>query len=152
MTTLCIVDMQTSFETAKMCLTEVCYQIRLAKRRNAGIVILEYGDEPDYQYGKTHSRIKKLLCSYNRKIYVKKSGDGGGAEFIAAAAKKNFDISKVRFVGVNRCACVKLTIREFKRAKRKAKVEIAIAATWCEPPIEDGERILRRLGTFVGRR
>jgi len=69
MTTLCIVDMQTEFKRpAKKCLEEVCRQIKLAKRRNAGIVILEYSD-----CGPTLPEIKRLLKPYKKKTYKQKN-------------------------------------------------------------------------------
>jgi len=92
MTTLCIVDMQIVFENpAKKCLEEVCRQIKLAKRRNAGIIVLEYEG-----CGPTLPEIKQLLKSYKRKTYKQKTMDGGGKEVLAAAKRRGFPTHKIR--------------------------------------------------------
>jgi len=145
-TTLCIVDMQTEFERpAKKCLTEVCRQIKLAKRRNAGIVVLEYTD-----CGPTLPEIKRLLKPYKKKTYKQKTLDGGGAEVIAAAKRKGFPTNKIRFAGVNRCYCVYDTVSEYRhKGKWKNTAEIAIAATWCSDSPRSGKSKLRKIGKFV---
>lgn len=143
MTTLCIIDMQHEFEKpAKRCLDEVCRQIKLAKRRHAGIIVVEYEN-----CGPTFSRIKALLKPYKRKTYKKKGYDGGGLEVLSAARRKGFSIDKIRFAGVNRSYCVSETIAEVI-ARHPGKIEIAIDATWCRNPRE-GRNKLRRIGKFV---
>jgi len=146
MTTLCIVDMQTTFEKpAKKCLDEVCHQIKLAKRRNAGIIVLEYTE-----CGPTPPKIKSLLKSYKRKTYKQKTCDGGGKEVIAAAKRKGFPTNKIRFVGVNRSHCVYATVSEYNYKSRfQGKSEIAIDATWCSANPRAGRAKLRTVGKFV---
>ena len=146
MTTLCIVDMQTVFKKpAKKCLEEVCRQIKLAKRRNAGIVVLEYED-----CGPTLPEIKRLLKSYNRKTYKQKTMDSGGKEVLAAARRKGFPTHKIRFVGVNRSCCVYETAADYNtRTKFKGTTEIAIDATWCSRSPRAGRAMLKTVGKFV---
>jgi nicotinamidase-related amidase len=146
MTTLCIVDMQTEFaKPAKKCLNEVCRQIKLAKRRNAGIIILEYK-----HCGPTLPEIKSLLKSYKRKTYKQKTMNGGGTEVLAAARRKGFPTNKIRFVGVNRSYCVYETVSEYNYKNRfQGTPEIAIAATWCSASPRSGRAKLRTVGKFV---
>jgi len=142
MTTLCIVDMQAKFTASKQCLDEVCHQVRLAKRRKAGIVILEFRGE-----GPTLSPIKNLLRSYKRKIYKKKAFDAGGDVLLKAAKVMNFPTNKVRFVGVNRSYCVYDTACEYQE-ESGGRIEVAIEATWCRNPTQ-GLNKLRDIGRLV---
>lgn len=99
-TALCIVDMQYKFSSHEECLEGVLYQIYLAKRRNAPIVVLEYED-----YGPTHDRIQKALENYSEVSVVIKSTDDGSREFLGEF-DSDPDFDRVRVVGVNTCYCV----------------------------------------------
>ena len=143
MTTLCIIDMQTVFSsTAKHCLAAVCHQIKLAKRREAGIVLIEYNN-----CGETYQEIKILLASYKHTAYATKHGIGGGEEFLAAAKKAKINTDKVRFVGVMREHCVLQTIKEVIDLVN-CRIEIVTKATWSNAPTR-GLNQLRRLGKII---
>lgn len=143
MTTLCIIDMQSRFSpTANYCLNNVCHQVKLAKKRKAWIVVIEYRN-----CGKTFKEIKSLLASYKQVIYVEKNNTGGGKEFLEAAKKANFNTNKVRFVGVNRTCCVLETVKEIIDLIN-CRVEIVTNATWCLNPT-DGLKKLRELGKII---
>lgn len=138
MTTLCVVDMQEAFGASSHCLDEVCRQIKLAKRRNAGIIVIEYRGS-----GPTIARIKDLLKSYRRKTYTQKCGNGGGSELLKAAKRKKFPVNKIRFTGVNRSWCVYSTIVQYQNMS-DGKIEIATKATWCSDP-RGGMSLFRNL-------
>jgi len=141
MTTLCIVDMQPFFSTAKHCLDAVCHQVKLAKKRKAGIVVLEYSG-----CGTTYPEIKILLASYKHVTYITKHRSGGGSKFLEAAKKAKIKTNKVRFVGVNRGYCVFETIKEITNSI-DCRAEIVGKATWCGEP--NGLRKLRRVGKVI---
>ena len=140
--TLVIVDMQTGFdETAHRCKEQVIREVKRAKRRGAGIVVLEYtGDF--FRYGRTYLEIRKLLKGYGRKTFAKKRNDDGSKECIRAANRNGFPLDKVRVVGVNRSYCVWGTIDGLRR-KIKTDIQVMMDATCCHDPA-DGERWLRR--------
>lgn len=98
-TALCVVDMQTSFRAHESCLDAVLDEIRLAKRRKAPIVVLEYCQEEP-----THPKIRKSLRRYRNVKYETKYDDDGSREFLQAI--KDFKVKNVRVVGVNACYCV----------------------------------------------
>lgn len=79
----------------------VLNQIRLAKRRKAGIVIIEYIGS-----GKTGNRILKSLTTYQHVICVKKSTNDGSRSIVNAISKHNFSKQCIRLCGVNTGACV----------------------------------------------
>lgn len=139
MTTLCIVDMQATFGAYEHCLDEVCHQVKLAKRRNAGIIVIEYRGS-----GPTVAPIKDLLKYYRKKVYTKKNANGGGSELLAAAKRKGFPVNKVRFTGVNRSWCVFSTIVQYQNLSGGGKIEIATRATWCGDP-KGGMKLFRNL-------
>jgi len=148
-TTLCIVDMQTGFPAYKGCVREVVREVKLAIKRNAGIIILEYKNA-----GRTISAIRKLTDGYEHAIRVVKYEDDGSSEMLRESKSANIPTRKIRFVGVNRTACVRATVsgtkRRTKRRKIPVKVEIAINATWDEGFYEEGVRTLTKLGKIIG--
>lgn len=106
MSTLVIIDMQPEFTTASnpSVIAGVVHQIRLAKNRKAGIVIVEYNDSGD-----TLEPIVNAIGEYVRKTTVIKKGDDGSREVMRAIHRKGFDNSKVRLCGVNAGYCVRDT-------------------------------------------
>ena len=130
-TTLCIVDMQTTFaSTAEHCLDAVCHQVKQAIKRNAGIVVIEFK-----QCGETYKKIKDLLEPYSRVAYAEKSEAAGGIQLLKAAKEANFNTDRVRFVGVLRAQCVYETVKQFIGLV-KTRTEIVADATWCSNPQE----------------
>lgn len=120
--------MQPFFKSAFGCIEGVLYQIKLAIKRNAGIVILEYED-----CGATIPEIVDVLKPYKRKSYIKKCRDDGSREFMSVAKRRKFSYDRVRLVGVNRHACVADTAEGL--AKRyNVQVEVAMNATWDSYP------------------
>jgi len=142
--TLCVIDMQNYFaETADKRLPQVLKEINLAKRRHAGIIILEYNE-----CGRSHPTILEILKGYDRVRYVRKCDNDGSSEFIQTALKRGFNLGKVRFCGVNRSFCVQETVKGFLGEIEDSDVEIAIDATWCYYP-RSGRAVLRKYGRFV---
>lgn len=125
-TTLCVVDMQPSFGTFRHCKEAVEHEIKLAKRRNDGIIFLEY-----YNYGKTIPELTDLakFNGYNRIGSIWKHRDGGGQEVVKAARKYGFTTERIRVCGVNRGACVSSTIEDLLNELPDSRIEIAWAAT-----------------------
>lgn len=149
--TLCIVDMQTEFPTHKPVIKQVLHEIRLAKKRNAAVIVLEYDDS-----GPTIEPIKKALENYGRVAYVTKMQDGGGEEFFDTAESYGFNYNKVRMVGVNRSYCVFSTAREMVKdngidSRIDVDLEIAIDATWCEEPRAGRQELKNLLKEHGGR-
>ena len=122
-TVLCIVDMQPYFKTHKKCLDEVIHQVKLAKRRKAPIVILEYK-----KCGPTHERILDELKGVKKVIIKQKEDDDGSREFLNAV--KNIKYKKVRICGVNACYCVYETALGIKA--EGIKLELPSNAIACE--------------------
>ena len=138
--TLVVVDMQAEFAgTAKKCEKEVVKEVQKAKKRGAGIVVLEYDGS-----GSTFESITKELKGYGRKAYATKHQDDGSKEFLKTAKKHGFGTKKLRVTGVNRCACVLSTIDGIQKKQEKTDVEVAIKATWCMYP-KDGRKDLKRV-------
>jgi hypothetical protein len=140
--------MQDGFPTSQKPLPEVVQEVKLAKKRNDAIVLVEY-----YDCGDTHKPILDELEGYGRVTKVVKHNDDGGSEVVSACDKEGFDMTTMRICGVNRSACVSSTIGGIKRALGSRRIpsplfEIAIEATWCSNP-KDGEIKLRRLGRFI---
>lgn len=142
-TTLCIVDMQTTFaSTAEHCLDAVCHQVKQAIKRNAGIIVLEYTN-----CGDTYKQIRDLLNSYDRVTYAAKSQMAGGLQVLEAANTANFNTDRVRFVGVLRDHCVYATVKQFSDLV-KTQTEVVADATWCSNPVV-GLRHIEELGSRI---
>ena len=102
-TALCIVDMQPSFRASALCLDAVLREIKLAKKRKALIVLLEYEEEePSYK------KILDSLADYRDVCYYTKDEDDGSSHVLRAIEGKT---KRVRVVGVNGCWCVDETAR-----------------------------------------
>lgn len=141
--TLCIVDVQDYFESSAVRLKQILKEIHLAKRRHAGIVVLEFSG-----CGRSNDQVLRALQNYDRIRYKKKHSDCGSHEFIEIAKSAQFNLNKVRFCGVNRSYCVAETVAGFKGSSPNSDIEIAIDATWCYSP-SSGRVRLKQYGRFV---
>ena len=141
--TLVVVDMQSEFaSTAEKCTKQVVREVKRAKRRGAGVIVLEYKDA-----GKTFKEIRDELKGYGRKTFATKNMNDGSHEAMKAAKRNGFSTEKIRVCGVNRSYCVLGTVEGFRR-KGVEDIETAIDATWCHDPTS-GKWALKRVTRFV---
>ena len=125
-TVLCVIDVQEKFSAAKKVVSEVVHQIKLARKRKAGVLIVEYGNDPSYE------EVYDALKGYKDWMVVKKDSDDGSMEVMHAMDKHpRFRGMKVRVCGVNACACVKATAIGLRDSGLFSKIEVAEAATDC---------------------
>lgn len=124
--TLVIIDMQPYFEASGDVVEEVVKEVRRARERRTGIVVVEYGS-----CGPTHRLIQRAVRGYDRQAWVKKHDDDGGAEVMEAAHQHGFWDKSWRFCGVNTCYCVCDTVKSIVRAYPRARFEYAIKAMNC---------------------
>ena len=111
-TTLCIIDIQPRFATATVdVIEEAVRQIHLAKRRQDGIVILEYGDSDESpEYERSYPAIYDAIGRYDKVAIKDKYDDSGADELLCAVSSHSFSTERLRVVGVNTCACVWATL------------------------------------------
>ena len=142
-TALCIVDMQPDFaDTVDPVVDEVIRQVKLAKRRKAPIVLVEYKDE-DIIMGNTVTSITDAIGDYPNVSKVHKYNDGGGNEIDEEF--KNFS-GKFRLVGVNTSYCICSTAVQLHNLGRK--VEVSKEACNCYDHSE-GIKTLRKNGIKI---
>jgi nicotinamidase-related amidase len=122
-TALCVVDMQPGFGASWACLEGVLREVRLAKKRNAPIIVLEYEG-----VGPTHYEILKTLSNYQNVVFASKDENDGSPQ--AFPILKKFNTNKTRIVGVNTCFCVMDTILGL--IERDVEVNLIETATNCE--------------------
>jgi len=106
MYTLVVVDMQDTFKFAKEpAVIKACQrEIKLAIRRNYGIIFLEF------EYcGNTISELKNLVNGYGKAYFAIKSRDDGSREAIELINQHNL-YHNIRIVGVNTSYCVYETV------------------------------------------
>jgi nicotinamidase-related amidase len=127
MSTLVIIDMQDAFHSAKhyKVVEGVLRQIKLAKARKAGIVVVEYQEG-----GPTLDVIKEAVDGYTRKTVTRKPSDDGSREVMRAIRRKKFNAEKLRVCGVNIGYCVKDTILGLLEWP---SVQIEVAKDACGP-------------------
>lgn len=128
-TTLCVVDMQPGFWSSDSIIKEVIREIKLAKRRNDGIVFLEM--RPDF-HNKTHNVLIDTAKSggYAKVTYAEKKYNDGSDEFVKAVNVSGWSkLKRVRVCGVNRNACVNDTIHGLVVSGLDIKIELAFKAT-----------------------
>jgi hypothetical protein len=123
-TPLVIIDMQYEFSAASKALKGVLKQIRLAKRRKAQIVVVEYTNS-DPTYREIHLSLK----NYKNVKWIEKFTDDGFGALRKKVWPKKWP-SKLRICGVNRCACVGDTARSIHH-KTDSLVEYANDAISC---------------------
>lgn len=107
MSTLVVIDMQYSFKSASNpdVVKNVLHQIKLAKTRMAGIVLLRYIDSGPILY-----EISDAVDGYTRKTTVIKRDDDGSREVMKAINRKKFSSERIRVCGVNIGYCVQDTV------------------------------------------
>ena len=88
--TLIVVDMQPSFTAANKpsIIVGVTREILEAKRRNWGIIFLEY--KPTDEMGRTHEGFSSLIRGYRHKARVTKNDDDGSLEVVKAIRRREF--------------------------------------------------------------
>lgn len=137
---LCIVDVQESFRAAGNVVQSVVHQVKLARRRKAPIIILEYdGHEASYE------KIYDALKGYDKWTVVQKYEDDGSME-VMQAMDRNPELrsDSIRICGVNACYCVKETAVGLHESGLFKKIELADAAISCTHDFDDDcIRVLR---------
>ena len=95
--TLCIIDVQVPFHAAgrESLLDNVVRLVKNAKRRRAGIVLVEFEG-----FGSTHIAIQQAIGSYERCITTIKSDCDGSEEIIDACRERGFNTRKIIICGV----------------------------------------------------
>ena len=145
-TTLCIIDMQPFFNSsqADFVIEGVLNQIRLAKRRDAGVVLVEY-----VSCGGTDKRIKEALKGYKRFYKVRKNSNDGSKVIInAIKCKHSFSKKRIRVCGVNTGYCVYETAAGL--ANKLPGVSIELAEDACNDVIEKHAYPSEMLPRFAG--
>ena len=143
-TTLVIIDMQTGFSAANApeTIAAVVHQVKLAKRRQAGIVVAEYDfDEREDSpvFGKTHNKIIEAIGNYKHVEFLIKRSDDGSKEIVEALRRKQFNQKRIRLCGVNTRCCVLATAAGYPPHNSggllsklsKSKIEVEFDACNC---------------------
>ena len=125
-TTLAIIDVQPKFSAAEKILDQVVRQIKLARRRSDGIVLVELGGP------QSHDEIYQALHGYNRFVVANKNSSDGSREVIDAIYENHYALDRIRLCGVNTCACVLSTLRGLMALDVVQRIEIASDAVRCQ--------------------
>ena len=135
--TLCVVDMQPHFKPARKdsLVKNVISEIRKAKRKREGIVVLEYAT-----LGFSDSDIIEEVKSYDRQTIVTKHEDDGSEEFMNAVHQHKFWPMRLKFCGVNACYCVWDTFwGVYHSTSKNTKLELLSHAVNCSCPNRGGK-------------
>jgi nicotinamidase-related amidase len=128
--TLVIIDMQPNgFTTAQNenVVRNILKEIKLARRRFAGIILVEY-----VGYGLTDIRIRHALNGYVRASTIHKRNDDGGAQVVKIAKQRDYDLSCWRVCGVNVAHCVNATVTTMRELlDPETKIEVKKKACNC---------------------
>lgn len=126
MATLIIVDMQPYFGGSQepWLIKNVCREIREAKKRKDGIVVLQFDG-----CGRTDKRIIKTIGLYSHKAIKWKYDCDGSSIVISTMRKLKLEMGSLRVVGVYTNACVKDTVLGLSNALPKS--EIVLVADAC---------------------
>jgi len=124
--TLVVVDMQKDFGGSQepWLIKNVQREIRAAKKRRDGIIILQYEG-----CGRTDRRILRTLGKYPKGLVKFKYDCDGSRVVIKTMKKHHFDMTRVRVVGVYTDACVQETIMGLSDKLRKA--DLVLVADAC---------------------
>ena len=125
-TTLAIIDVQDKFLASKYIINQVIHQIKLARRRKDGIVLVELGEPRSYD------KIYKALHDYCKFVVVRKESNDGSSEVIDAIYENHYALDRIRLCGVNTCACVLSTLRGLMALDVVHRIEIASDAVRCQ--------------------
>lgn len=106
MYTLVVVDMQSYFKTTgEPSVIKACQrEIKLAIRRKAGIIFLEFGS-----FGDTMAELKDLVTGYDKAYFAVKNRNDGSAQVYSLITRHNL-YHNVRVTGVNTSYCVYETV------------------------------------------
>jgi nicotinamidase-related amidase len=123
--TLCVIDVQVPFHAAgrKSLLDNIVRLVKNAKRRKAGIVLVEFEG-----FGSTHIAIQQAIGSYERCITTIKSDCDGSGEIIDACRRKGFYTGKIIVCGVETNNCVLATIDGLDDLLPFSKKEVVASA------------------------
>ncbi len=124
--TLCIIDMQPFFISSQKpdVIKGVIHQISLAKRRRAGVVLVEYDD-----CGKTDDRIVNAIGNYDRAITIKKFSNDGSVVILKAIKRERFFSRRhLRLCGVNTAWCIYETAVGLSKKLPNATIQLAHGA------------------------
>lgn len=125
-TTLAIIDVQPKYEAFAPILDKVVHQIKLARRRNDGIVLVEFGsDQPSCD------EIYEALHGYDKFTVEIKNKCNGSHEIINAIYNNQYTFDQILLCGVNTCMCVKDTLSGIIRMDVSRRVEIIKDAVNC---------------------
>lgn len=126
--TLLIIDMQTGFRSARNegLQERIAHEVRLAKRRRAPILVVEY-----IGFGPTYAPIKHAIGTYRRIATAQKNQDDGSGEIYMLAKRKGFDLGKWRVCGINIAYCVNKTVRGLRELVPDVDIEIKESACNC---------------------
>ena len=124
-TTLAIIDVQPKFSAAEEILDQVVHQIKLARRRSDGIVLVELGGP------QSHDEIYQALHGYDKFVVANKNSSDGSREVIDAIYNNKYALDRVRVCGVNTCACVFFTLKGLMALRVFKCIEIAGNAINC---------------------
>lgn len=113
--------MQPYFKAAKekWVVAGVINQIRLAKQRSAGIVVVEYKG-----CGRTHPKILNALKGYQRVVNAKKEQDDGTLAILNAIKRNFFSEDRIRVCGVNTSCCVMDTIEGLSLVFPNSEIQV----------------------------
>jgi nicotinamidase-related amidase len=118
MYTLVVVDMQRTFKTTEnLNVIRACQrEIRLAIRRNYGIIFLEFDG-----CGETICELKDLISRYDKAYFTTKHGNDGSVEIAKLICGHNL-YHNVRITGVNTSYCIYETVEGLKNYPGKITV------------------------------
>lgn len=109
--TLIIVDVQPGFifmrsPSFDRMIDKLQKEIILAKKKNAGIILLEYE-----KHGSTIPELRGLLDNYDQYSIIRKDSDNGGIEVIDEIFEKHYDNKEIKVGGIYADLCVKATVQ-----------------------------------------
>ena len=125
MPALCIVDMQTGFDSHPFAIKGVLEQIELFKKHKWPIILVEYR-----HYGQTINQVMEKLEGYPV-IKVEKSDNGGGEEVAKALTLRRPLIKNITMCGINTCYCVGETA--IGLIQKDYNVKLSCHSVACQP-------------------
>lgn len=139
--TLLIIDMQIGFATAneERVIENVCEEVYLAKKRGAGILVVEYRG-----FGKTIARITDTIGNYVRQGRTTKVEDDGSKQVFNAARRLDFDMSRWRVCGVNIAYCVSKTVQGLHTLIPDTHIEIRKRACNCSRILPESWKVFNQ--------
>jgi hypothetical protein len=141
---LLVIDAQPGFPSARKpeLIRNICREIKLAKKRQAGIVLCEY-----VGYGRTNKKIRDSIGDYTRLVRCRKKTDDGSSLVYHYSAEAGFDVTTWRVCGVNIAFCVNTTVKGLRKLLPNADVQIKQDACNC---VLNKERSWKRFNKHNG--